>query len=940
MERRCCAQAATVGLPHPCQSVQSAAGRISQLMRSVRVCAAAALLFFAITCATAAPPAKADTIPAALPGFDEVVLSSFRLDGPVTLSDSWLRLAPAANDQCGGAWWPRTVHLDGDRAFSAYFTVRFTQPGGLGGGADGVTFCIKPTADPAVTKGGGLGYMGITPSVAVELDTYRNSEYGDSDNNHVGIDVNGSVNSLAVATIPWPLKNGATYHVWIDYDGVSDQLEVRVNDGPTRPDTALLTHTIDIAAIVAPDVHLGFTGATGGGYANHEIGCFYFSDAYAPIDVTAREYGTAATALQVQMAADYASPRAPVEVTATATDPFGRPAAGQDVAFTAVGGCVEPDHAATAADGVARAEFTAGGTDGDATVTTACGQATGSVSIVVDGTPPQTQAEGPTDWSRMDVHLTLGAQDGGSGVAETRYRADGGDWATGAEVLVAAPADHSADGAHTVEFYSVDVAGNPEAVQSTEVRIDTSPPTVTADAPSAWVNQDTTVRLTAEDAGAGMSGGASSLEYSVDDGAWQQGSAILVPAPADHSADGPHTVWYRASDAAGNAAPEASAQVRIDTMSPVTTLALSCAPWAGSVPVQIDVDDGAGSSDARTEYRVDDRDWTEISGGVVELPAGDHTLWYRSVDAAGNVEAAQGIALTVLPPDTAEPQTSDDAPRDASGEPVWRTADVVVKLTAVDDGAPMSGGHTYYRIDAGNRQDGTQVRVPAATDHSMDGKHVIVYWSVDAAGNAEAERRCEVWIDTTAPFTRRTDGRLWFTATLDLRLCATDAGSGLAATTYRIDNGAWRPGVFVRMAVSPSHATDGLHTIVAYSTDRAGNAETVRTFTVGIDTQRPAVVLRKKRMTVRRGRGLVIAARVSDRRPSSGAASVTMVVKNRRGKVVKRAVFSASSISKASWVKWRFRCKLKKGVYVVRVSATDIAGNRQLKVAKAKLIVR
>ena len=51
-----------------------------------------------------------------------------------------------------------------------------------------------------------------------------------------------------------------------------------------------------------------------------------------------------------------------------------------------------------------------------------------------------------------------------SGVAATHYRVDGAAWRTGTSVLV------SGDGVHTLEFYSVDGAGNPTCPRSTARR--------------------------------------------------------------------------------------------------------------------------------------------------------------------------------------------------------------------------------------------------------------------------------------------------------------------------------------------------------------------------------------------------------------------------------------------------------------------------------------
>lgn len=82
----------------------------------------------------------------------------------------------------------------------------------------------------------------------------------------------------------------------------------------------------------------------------------------------------------------------------------------------------------------------------------------------VDGTAPVTTDDALPEYpSAARIHLT--AVDPHSGVAQTRWRVDGGAWNTGTAPFV------SDTGTHTLEYLSSDVAGNVEATRTLTVRV-------------------------------------------------------------------------------------------------------------------------------------------------------------------------------------------------------------------------------------------------------------------------------------------------------------------------------------------------------------------------------------------------------------------------------------------------------------------------------------
>src|SRR5207249_4139088 len=105
-------------------------------------------------------------------------------------------------------------------------------------------------------------------------------------------------------------------------------------------------------------------------------------------------------------------------------------------------------------------------------------------------------------WYTSEVVVSLTAADGGSGVASTQVRVDGGAWQT-----YSAPVPVQGEGSHTVEYLSSDVAGNTEAVRTTTFRIDTLDPLVAIDSPrngDVLGTSTAEVRWTASDSGSGL----------------------------------------------------------------------------------------------------------------------------------------------------------------------------------------------------------------------------------------------------------------------------------------------------------------------------------------------------------------------------------------------------------------------------------------------------
>ena len=197
--------------------------------------------------------------------------SGWTLNGNAAITDGVLRLTTNIANQVGSAFLTSPIAIGPDTSIAARWVFRIH---GSADGADGLTFVIQGNGPTAIgLGGGGLGYDGISRSVAVEVDNYKGAT--DPDANHIGILSNGNVTvHLATNSPAWDLENGLSQTIWVEYDGPANQLRVYAapDNVSTRPANPVMTASIDLAAlVVGGQAWFGFTGGTGGAFNNQDI---------------------------------------------------------------------------------------------------------------------------------------------------------------------------------------------------------------------------------------------------------------------------------------------------------------------------------------------------------------------------------------------------------------------------------------------------------------------------------------------------------------------------------------------------------------------------------------------------------------------------------------------------------------------------------------------
>ena len=194
------------------------------------------------------------------------------------------------------------------------------------------------------------------------------------------------------------------------------------------------------------------------------------------------------------------------------------------------------------------------------------------------------------------------------------------------------------------------------------------------------------------------------------------------------------------------------------------------------------------------------------------------------------------------------------------------------------------------------------------------------------------------WSDKLPPTVSATGVAGWHGRPFHVRLQAADGqGSGVATVQYSFDHReTWTTGVTFAVGAPADHSSDGSHEFWVRAVDNAGNVAPARAFHVRIDTRRPVAKALWAGRAVS-GQPAALLCAVSDPRPGSPTATVTITVRTASGRTVKSLRFARRPVGQK--LTCRFRCTLAAGHYRFFVSATDAAGNRAAVAAANSLTV-
>ncbi|MGW4625747.1 OmpL47-type beta-barrel domain-containing protein [Streptomyces rubiginosohelvolus] len=259
----------------------------------------------------------------------------------------------------------------------------------------------------------------------------------------------------------------------------------------------------------------------------------------------------------------------------------------------------------------------------------------------------------------------------------------------------------------------------------------------------AYIGQ-ATVTVEATDAGSGVD----TVEYALGaDGEWQPYTAPVVVNEV-----GDHTVRYRATDKAGNAAEEKSVDFAVaapptddetppETSATVTGEKDDAGAYLGMATVTVTASD-TGSGVNTIEYALGaDGEWQPYTAPVMVHEVGEHTVRYRATDRSGNVADEKSVAFTVVEPpsqDQTAPETSVKVEGDKNSDGAFITS-AKATVAATDDDSGVD--KVEYSLDGGPYLAYT---TPVIVDRV--GHHTIAHRATDKAGNTSEAKKASFTI--------------------------------------------------------------------------------------------------------------------------------------------------------------------------------------------------
>ncbi|KAH0720865.1 hypothetical protein KY290_005883 [Solanum tuberosum] len=231
---------------------------------------------------------------------DEFIFTKFNqpsnnitLSGVAKISQNgFIQLTNDTSRLIGHAFYSSPFHFKPANASTFSFSTCFAlaivpEYPKLGG--HGLAFTISPSKDFSTALPS--QYLGLLNAsnignfsnhiFAVEFDTVRDFEFGDIDDNHVGVNINSLESNKSAAAGYFTndqnvkqdlnLKSGKVILVWVEYDSVTKLVNVTLSPNSLKPKIPLLSYNFDVSPIFKENMYVGFSASTGLLASSHYI---------------------------------------------------------------------------------------------------------------------------------------------------------------------------------------------------------------------------------------------------------------------------------------------------------------------------------------------------------------------------------------------------------------------------------------------------------------------------------------------------------------------------------------------------------------------------------------------------------------------------------------------------------------------------------------------
>ncbi|KAJ9174367.1 hypothetical protein P3X46_017395 [Hevea brasiliensis] len=146
------------------------------------------------------------------------------------------------------------------------------------GGGSGLAFIIVPDEFTVGRPGPWLAMLNDAcednyKAVAIEFDNRQNPEFGDPNDNHVGINLGSIISTSTVnaSDVGISLKDGSVHQAWIAYDGPRRWMDIHLGSKP------IFSGSLDLSPFLNEYMFIGFSASTGNLTQIHSIFSWNFT---------------------------------------------------------------------------------------------------------------------------------------------------------------------------------------------------------------------------------------------------------------------------------------------------------------------------------------------------------------------------------------------------------------------------------------------------------------------------------------------------------------------------------------------------------------------------------------------------------------------------------------------------------------------------------------